>query len=389
MGRLFDRRHEGVRHDEVVAAVNTATSDDGRVFLEFDFGTDKSVVELARFDLKRLHIASQRLKLIGVGRRFEIGVIVERDLKCGQFLAAGRVPNQHHEMWSDGDRARGRSRGRELNAGQVDPGRRPRHLPKLKVIHEKRRDDLHIVDHTATGAGGGRRILGDQKGVQTHPLAMVPTVGWWLVADSSTKDLIVREARICFANQGFDGTSLNDIAAGVGIRRPSLLYYFPSKDAIYQHILELALTEWGRKIDERPTGDTDPWAQVDSILEVSFEFFRTNPEIVRIVRREALTDKGHLDFDLGTALRPYFLRAVRFFENEMEAGRFRRHDAEHLVLTGYGALLTYFSDHRMLIGLLDQDPFAPKALDARFAHIRDFVRSALEPLVTEPPSSGR
>ncbi len=204
------------------------------------------------------------------------------------------------------------------------------------------------------------------------------------MADSSTKDLIVREARICFANQGFDGTSLNDIAAGVGIRRPSLLHYFPSKDAIYQHILELALEEWGRQIDERPTsGDGDCWAQVDSILEVSFEFFRTNPEIVRIVRREALTEKGHLDFDLGTALRPYFLRAVRFFEREMEAGRFRRHDAENLVLTGYGALLTYFSDHRMLTGLLDEDPFSSRALEARFAHVRDFVRSALEPLVTE------
>ncbi len=209
------------------------------------------------------------------------------------------------------------------------------------------------------------------------------------MADSSTKDLIVREARICFANQGFDGTSLNDIAAGVGIRRPSLLHYFPSKDAIYQHILQQALKDWGRQIDERPTGDTDCWAQVDSILEVSFEFFRLNPEIVRIVRREALTEKGHLDFDLGTALRPYFLRAVRFFEQEMDAGRFRRHDPRNLVLTGYGALLTYFSDHRMLTGLLDEDPFSPHALDAHFAHIRDFVRSALEPLVIEPTATDR
>ena len=199
------------------------------------------------------------------------------------------------------------------------------------------------------------------------------------MSDTPTRELILREARSCFANQGYEGTSLNDIAAGVGIRRPSLMHHFASKEAIYRQILEGALSDWGHRINDIRQSPLDGWELVDAVLEVSFDFFRSNPEIVSIVRREALTEKGHLGFDLGGALRPYFLQSVAFFEREMDAGRFRRHDPEHLVVTGYGALLTYFSDHWMLTGLLDRDPFSPEAIESRFEHVRAFVRAALEP----------
>jgi TetR/AcrR family transcriptional regulator len=200
----------------------------------------------------------------------------------------------------------------------------------------------------------------------------------------STREAILVEARHCFAENGYEGTSLNDIAAGVGIRRSSVLHHFPSKEAVYQAVFERALADWGQRInkavDDPPTGPAEAgWTHVDRVLTVAVRWFAENPDFVRLVRHESLAANEHLGFDLGAALRPYFQRAVNHFEREMGAGRLRKHDPEQLIISGYGAVLNYFSDVHFLEGLLGRDPMDEDAIETRIQAIRDFFRAALEP----------
>jgi AcrR family transcriptional regulator len=193
----------------------------------------------------------------------------------------------------------------------------------------------------------------------------------------STRDLILDEALHCFAERGYEGTSLNDIAAGVGIRRPSLLHHFASKEVLYGDVFERLLSEWLERLDTAIASPQAGWAKAELVLRAGFDLFADTPDYVRIMRREALDGGIHLGIDLSATLRPLFDKACDYFDEQMNQGTFRRHDSRHLLITGYGAILTYFSDAPFIDGLLDEEALTPNNIRDHCEHVVGFFRAAL------------
>jgi hypothetical protein len=114
-------------------------------------------------------------------------------------------------------------------------------------------------------------------------------------------------------------------------------------------------------------------------MRAAFRFFEEHPDFVRLVRREALDGGPILSEELALVLRPMFERGAAFLEREMDAGRLRRYDARQLLLTGYGAVLSYLSDAPLIDGLIDGDTTDANALARRREHVLDVLRNALQP----------
>jgi len=120
-----------------------------------------------------------------------------------------------------------------------------------------------------------------------------------------TRERVVAAALETFAEQGFAGTSVRDIARKARIRVSSLYHYFPSKESLYHEVAEKALEEW-RELILSVIGKQhdDLRAKGRESVGKLFDFFVANPAIVQLGFRNRLEggplfDRRSLDRWLG------------------------------------------------------------------------------------------
>ncbi|MBM7620830.1 AcrR family transcriptional regulator [Bacillus tianshenii] len=69
-----------------------------------------------------------------------------------------------------------------------------------------------------------------------------------IIMPTSTYDKIKKSALQLFAQRGYYGTSLNDVANMVGIKKPSLYAHFKNKDELYKSIIIELVDVFTKKI---------------------------------------------------------------------------------------------------------------------------------------------
>jgi AcrR family transcriptional regulator len=67
--------------------------------------------------------------------------------------------------------------------------------------------------------------------------------------DEATAERLLAAAALAFGERGYEAARLEDIAGAAGIRRASLLHHFPSKDAIYEAVIDRAALGLGKALD--------------------------------------------------------------------------------------------------------------------------------------------
>ncbi len=191
---------------------------------------------------------------------------------------------------------------------------------------------------------------------------------------SNTPDRILDAALVSFGSRGYEATSLDALAEGLGVRKQSILYWFPSKEALLEALIDRSAADLAAALETALAGAGDGWDRVEAVVRSVFRVAARRPELLGLVR-----EVGRLGPPAATrltlTLEPLVARASAFLEAEMAAGHMRRHEPRLLLLAIYSTVVGMITEVEVL-RVLGEEPTA-KSLVRRREEILRLLRSAL------------
>lgn len=196
-------------------------------------------------------------------------------------------------------------------------------------------------------------------------------------AVAPTRDRIIDASIDLFGTRGVDSVSLDEIAREVGVRKQTVLYWFSSKDALVDGVLDAVAAELFVVIDAavRAAPD-DPLERIDAIVRAVFRPAVRRPALLGLFREVNRLDSGQAD-RLRVRIEPLVERAVSYLGDEMESGRLRRGDPGLIAALGYATLTGIATEPEALraVGWNADAAGLRKLRD----ELRAFLRAALAP----------
>src|SRR2546423_5042886 len=145
-----------------------------------------------------------------------------------------------------------------------------------------------------------------------------------------TAERILDAALAQFGSRGYDATSLDALAAALGVTKQAILYWFPSKEALLDAVVVRSAEDLRVALEAALAGAAPGFGRVDRVMSTVFRFAVRRPALLGLLR-----EANRLGPDVAARLEagaaPLVQRAPHFPAADEHPGTSPR-SAAHLLL---------------------------------------------------------
>ena len=171
-----------------------------------------------------------------------------------------------------------------------------------------------------------------------------------------------------FAQKGYAGTSLREVAAEVGIREPGLYRHFKNKEELYQQVLERALRPLADTMDNMLSIDEIDRSQIQLLPAVMFRLLSRSPHVVVLLQRALSTDNAIQSESSGSVWLDQWLsslvtRGQQLFRHLQIRKNATDVEVALMIVNWFNLCLGYFTSAKLFEQISGKDAFSESCLN--------------------------
>src|SRR5690348_13674543 len=203
---------------------------------------------------------------------------------------------------------------------------------------------------------------------RTHPAPPPPAPPPVREAQGKRERILAAALRL-FANETYQGVTMDRVAEAAGVAKGTLYLYFPSKEALYLGILSDGLESISKRYQATVDQRADIAERLRRAIDVSIQFYDERRDLLRLIA----TEEPRLAEARNRLIENWRERGFNFFTQLIEDGIRNRifaptdsRLATLAILGGIRSVLLYYGTQRPVSGLSqDLGHFMLQGLTAR------------------------
>jgi AcrR family transcriptional regulator len=198
------------------------------------------------------------------------------------------------------------------------------------------------------------------------------------------KQQIIEAAIGLFAQKGFEGTSIRDLAAAADVNVAMVNYYFGSKEKLFEALVEIKAASARVRLEEL-LNDKSLLSieKIDRIIDNYIERLFLNRKFHRLLHQEMLMNQREsLQESITALLLPNGLTIKAIIEQGIENGQFKQVDVTLTMVSLIGTINQLLLSKKYCLKLLGKDdsyvPYEdPEFMERVSVHLKSLMRAYL------------